>query len=91
MKRILSCILLAAFLFSSAFPVQGAALTETDDETCTCSCHLFYSVRDDLLQKIADRTIDGRTLLRVLCYFVQLYVWRVLGIHQYGDCGIWHY
>lgn len=90
MKRFLCCILIGVLLFSCAFSAHGAEDVETEEE-CTCVCHLFLSVRDDLLQRIVDKTIDCKTLTRVVWYYVQLFTWRVLNINQYCTCGARHY
>lgn len=105
LKRILPFLLIAVLLFACAFPAQsalapapqnaadGALVADSDvsRDDCTCICHLFYSVRDDLLQSIVSKTIDGKTLLRVLSYYVRLFTWRMLGIQQYCACEYRHY
>lgn len=90
MKRIISCILIGVLLFSCSFCVHGADMPEPEEE-CKCVCHLFLSVRDDLLVRIAEKTIDCKTLARVLWYYLQLFTWRVLDINQYCACGARHY
>ena len=105
MKRMLSFALAAVLLFCCAFSAQCADVSEpyeepvgtvsddapAEDAACDCPCHLFYSMRDTLPQQVFDRTIDCKTLLRVLSYYLQLFTWRVLGVRQYCACGSRHY
>ncbi len=90
MKKVLSIILAAVIFFSCTLFVR-AADAGIPEEECTCSCHLMLEMRDTLLQRIADKSIDCKTLCRVLFYYVQLFTWRVLNVRQYCACGARHY
>ncbi len=103
MKRVFS-FLMAVLLFTCAFFAQGTwtsfaredagcVCAEADDETveCPCVCHTFYGLRDTLLQSFLDKSVDCKTLLRAVSYFVRLYTWRMLNIRQYCECGSRHY
>ncbi len=90
MKRVVSLMMTALLLFLCAFAVHADA-QESDEDVCPCTCHVFYSERDTLIERIADKTIDCKTLFQVMSYCVKLFTWRVLGIRQYCACGIRHY
>ena len=90
MKRFLSVCLAVILLVFTAFCVHAEDPDVTEDD-CPCACHLMLEMRDDLLQRIADKSIDCKTLARVLWYYVQLFSWRVLGVRQYCECGARHY
>ena len=90
MKSALSVLLAAVILFSCTVFVRAEDARVTQEE-CPCACHLMLEMRDTLLQRIAEKSIDCKTLSRILFYYVQLFTWRVLNVRQYCVCGARHY
>ena len=105
MKRVFALTIAAVLLVLCAFAAEGAYVSDAQEEAvcvfesadgddandCACVCHVFYGVRDTLIERIADKTIDCKTLFQVVSYCVKLFTWRVLGVRQYCECGARHY
>ena len=60
---------------------------EPDENDCTCICHTVFH----FAEKHDSDSLDKVTLYRVLIYYVKLFVWRIIGVNQYCQCGKRHY